>query len=278
MASRPSRPAGRTTPVPPWSRCRVSGRSWFRLSLAATLPPDALLLPPDTFLPIVRSEPHPIISPAELSSFLGRPMIEVGRGRVALGEVDRRLNRLVVSLEVYRADRRERRLSRSESSDRPGGDDRRRRNAGGPLVARGEPSLRHGVTAVYPIQIGDRARMVVYGGTAQVAWLSGERLTTASVTSLTTTRPGRSQPRAPSPWRSIAAPDRECAAGFSGPILGAVGVAGDVGSSTIRGAFPITRQERRRWPHRRARPRFRRGTDADRLPSLVQALAADPRP
>ena len=158
----------------------------FGLSLAAALPPTAILFPPGESLPAVRTEPRPIIDAAELASVLGRPMAEIGRGRVALGEIDRRLHRLIVSLDIFRAT-----------------------NGGGVLVSlgviridpaattvigatpvdlwslAGEPSSGHGVTSVYPIRIGDCARLVVYGGiTAQVAWLSGERLTTASVTSL----------------------------------------------------------------------------------------------
>jgi hypothetical protein len=43
----------------------------------------------------------------------------------------------------------------------------------------------HGAASRHPGRIGDDAILVVYGGiTAQVAWLSGDRLTTASVTSL----------------------------------------------------------------------------------------------
>ena len=43
----------------------------------------------------------------------------------------------------------------------------------------------HGVASRHPSRIGDDALLVVYGGiTAQVAWLSGDRLATASVTSL----------------------------------------------------------------------------------------------
>jgi hypothetical protein len=158
----------------------------FGLSLAAALPPTAILVPAGSPLPIVRSDPQPILSPADLTSILGRPMEEIGRGRVALGEVDRRLHRLIVSLDVFRAT-----------------------DGSGVLVSLGiirvdpaattvagatpldlwslaaEPLSHHGVAVVYPIRVGDRARVVVYGGiTAQVAWLSGERLTTASVTSL----------------------------------------------------------------------------------------------
>ena len=158
----------------------------FGLSLAAALPPTAIHFPPGSSLPVVRSDPHPILSPAELSAILGRPTALVGRGRIELGELDRRMESLVVSLEVFQVT-----------------------DGGGVLVSLGVVTPRRtaggvdGVTAAdlwalpyevlpryagasqYPSRIGGGARLGVYGGiTAQVAWLSGERLMTASVTSL----------------------------------------------------------------------------------------------
>jgi hypothetical protein len=158
----------------------------FGLSLAAALPPAAILFPTDSSLPFVRSNPYSILSPAEVGAILGRPMAEVGRGRVALGEVDRRMHRLVVALNVFQA------------TDGSGVlvslgvirvDPAATTVAGvSPLdlwALAGEPLSRHGVAKDCPIRIGDRSRLIVYGGiTSQVAWLSGERLATASVTSL----------------------------------------------------------------------------------------------
>lgn len=159
----------------------------FGLSIAAALPPAAMLFSPDAARPIVRPAARPMLSPSEVAAIVGHRMKEAGRGRIALGEVDRRLHRLLLSLEVFQA---------TDSS--------------GVLVClgvirvdpaattvvgaspldlwalAGEPLSRYGVAYACPIRIGDRARLVVYSGiTMQIAWLSGERLMTASVTSLT---------------------------------------------------------------------------------------------
>jgi hypothetical protein len=158
----------------------------FGLSLAMALPPAAMLFAPEPVLPVVQPLKGAMLDVSELGSILGSPMMEVGRGRVALGEVDRRLHRLIVSLEVFQA-----------------------ANGSGALVSigvirvdpaattvfgatpldlwalAGEPLAQHGVASECPVPIGDRSRMVAYGGvTTQIAWLSGERLMTASVTSL----------------------------------------------------------------------------------------------
>jgi hypothetical protein len=61
-----------------------------------------MLVSPNAALPAVRSDPHAILSPIELAAVLGRPTAEVGRGRVALAEIDQRLHDLVVSLDVFR--------------------------------------------------------------------------------------------------------------------------------------------------------------------------------
>jgi hypothetical protein len=158
----------------------------FGLSLAAALPPTAILFPPDSLLPVVRSEPHPIVGPAELSAILARPTALVGRGRIELEEVDRRMASLVVSLEVFQV------------TDGSGvlislGVVRPHRTDGGidgattadlwELACEALP--RYAGASQYPSRIGGGARLVVYGGiTAQVAWLADGCLMTASVTSL----------------------------------------------------------------------------------------------
>ena len=158
----------------------------FGLSIAAALPPAAMLFAPEAARPAVRPDPITMLSTATISTILGRPVKEVGRGRVALGDLDRRLHRLLLSLEVAQAT-----------------------DGTGVLVCLGvitidpaatatvgasppdlwaladEPLSRYGMAFESPIRIGDRSRLVVYGGiTMQIAWLSGERLMTASVTSL----------------------------------------------------------------------------------------------
>ena len=73
----------------------------FGLSLAAALPPAAILFPPNSTLRMVQSDAQTILTSAELGTILGRPTTMIGRGRIALGEVDRRMQSLAVSLEVF---------------------------------------------------------------------------------------------------------------------------------------------------------------------------------
>lgn len=163
-----------------------AGPLLFGLSLAMVLPPAAMLAAPEPVLPVVQPLDDTMLDAVELGSILGVSMQEVGRGRVALGEVDRRLHRLTVSLEVFQA-----------------------HHGSGALVSIGvisvdpaattvfgatpldlwalaaEPLSQRGVASECPVHIGERSRMVTYGGvTTQIAWLSGERLMTASVTVL----------------------------------------------------------------------------------------------
>jgi hypothetical protein len=158
----------------------------FGLSIAAALPPAAMLFAQDATRPIVRPALRPMLSAGEVQAILGRGMKEAGSGRIALGEVDRRLHRLLLSLEVFQA------------TDGSGAlvclgvirvDPAATTVVGAsPLdlwALAGEPLSRYGVAYQCPIRIGERARLVVYSGiTMQIAWLSGERLMTASVTSL----------------------------------------------------------------------------------------------
>ena len=158
----------------------------FGLSLAAALPPAAMLFASETALPVVRPDARAMLSPTELGAILGRPVAEVGRGRVALGEVDRRMHRLIVSLEVFQAtDGSGMLVSLGVIRIDPAATTVVGASPLDLWALAGEPLSRYGVALPCPIQIGDRARLVVYGGiTAQVAWLAGERLVTASVTSL----------------------------------------------------------------------------------------------
>jgi hypothetical protein len=158
----------------------------FGLSLAVALPPTAMMVSPSAARPAVQSEPHPLLDSIELAAILDRPTTEVGRGRIGLAEIDQRLHRLVVSLGVYQV------------TDGGGvlvclgviSPDRTAVGAGGVtpanlwLLAREALAL-HGVTSEIPDSVGDDALLAVYGGiTAQVVWLTGDRLATASVTSL----------------------------------------------------------------------------------------------
>ena len=160
----------------------------FGLGLATALPPDAILAPPDVMQPTIRSDTHAILKSADLAAVLDRPIAEVGRARVMLGEVDARLDGLIVSIGVFRV----------------------ANGAGaGALVSLGvvSPDLTasgsgsatiadlwklactalplHGITGGHLDGFGDDAFLAVYHGTtAQIAWTVGDRLATASVTSL----------------------------------------------------------------------------------------------
>ncbi len=158
----------------------------FELSLAVALPPAAILAPPTAVRPAVHSDPHAILNARELAAVLDRPTTEVGRGRVALGEVDRRLRGLVVWLDVFRVTDRSGALV-CLSVVRP---DPAASEDGGATTAdlwalAWEALVRHGVAGQRLGGLGDDAFLAVHRGkTAQVAWVAGDRLATASVTCL----------------------------------------------------------------------------------------------
>lgn len=155
----------------------------FALNFAVGLPPKAMMPPPTPSFPTVLPLPRPIVSPSGLTVVLGRPTVEIGRGRIDLREVDVRLGGLVVSLGVFRA------------IDGPGA-------LIGLGIVRPDPDQRggltvadlwglscaalaqHGVSTGHPGRSGDGAFLAVYDGTAQLAWLAGTGLATVSVTQL----------------------------------------------------------------------------------------------
>jgi hypothetical protein len=155
----------------------------FTLNFAIGLPPTAVTPPPTPAYPTVLPLPHPIVSPEGLTAVLGRPTVEIGRGRIGLGQVDTRLGGLVVSLDVFRA------------IDGPGA-------LIGLSIVRPDPArpgpatvadlwrlscaalAQHGVSTGHPGRSGDGAFLAVYGGTAQLAWRAGTGLATVSVTQL----------------------------------------------------------------------------------------------
>jgi hypothetical protein len=156
----------------------------FGLSLATALPPAAMLAPPGTSWPQIHPGNHPLVSTEDLASVLGRPIVEVGRGRATLGEVDRRLGGLEGVLSVFQvADRREALVCLSVvRSDRSG------RGEGGVtpsdlwVLAR-QAVARYGVAHEGKVGVGDDAFVAIYGGViVQVAWVTGDRVATASVT------------------------------------------------------------------------------------------------
>jgi hypothetical protein len=158
----------------------------FALSLVTALPPAAMLAQPCAALPVVRSNPRALLSPIELATVLGRPTAEVGRGRVELREIDSRLHGLAVSLNVFRVtDGSGALISLSVV-----GPDVTASSDGGATTAdlwalTCEALLRHSVGCEYQDGVEYDAILVLYGGiTAQLVWLAGDRLATASVTSL----------------------------------------------------------------------------------------------
>src|SRR5690348_12300024 len=74
----------------------------FKLSLAAALPPDAIMAPPSATGPTIHPSPAAILTVEALTTSMGRPVAAAGSGRVFLREVDQRLDGLVVRLDTYR--------------------------------------------------------------------------------------------------------------------------------------------------------------------------------
>jgi hypothetical protein len=158
----------------------------FGLSLGTALPPAAMLPPPGAVRPAVRFDPNAIFDQSELAATLGRPAVEVWHGRVALAEMDERLGGLVVMLSVFQIADGSGALVclsavRSDPVAPPTG-------AATPAdlwdLARRALS-RYEVSHERLAGLGDHAFLAIYGGvTAQVAWLAGDRVATASVTCL----------------------------------------------------------------------------------------------
>jgi hypothetical protein len=157
----------------------------FALRHAAALPPAALLAPPGAARPTLRPEPNALLDPPALAAALGHPAAEVGRGRVALGELDARLGGLTVSLEAFRVADGDGALA-CLGVVRP---DPTASDGGATVVelwwlARAALA-RHRVPRARWVGLGEDALLAVHGGrTAQVAWLAGDRLATAGVTRL----------------------------------------------------------------------------------------------
>jgi len=174
---------GRATP-------RTAGAAplLFGLGVAMALPPAATLARPALALPTIRSDPDAILDAVDLAAVLGRPTVEVGRGRVALAEVDERLLDLAASLQVFRV------VGGTGAGslvtlgivgpDRAAGGDCGATTAD--LWALACASLmQDAIPGGHLVGFGDDAFLAVYQGTtAQLAWLVGDRLATASVTCL----------------------------------------------------------------------------------------------
>ena len=159
----------------------------FGLGLATALPPAAMLAPPDAIQPTIRFDTYPILDAADLSTILARSAADVGHGHIALSEVDVRLLGLAAWVSVFRvADGAGvgSLVSVGIVTPDPTADD------GSATVAdlwklACAALAQHAIPSGHLDGLGDDAFLAVHDGTtAQVAWLDGVRLTTASVTCL----------------------------------------------------------------------------------------------
>jgi len=175
--------AGRAT-----ARTAGSAPLLFGLGLATALPPAAILAPPRVIQPTMRPDAHAIFDAADLAAILDRSAANVGRGRVALWEVDERLVGLVASLNIF-----------SVAGGAGAGALVTLGIVGPDRTADGDGSAtvsdlwklacaaltQHAIPNGRLDGLGDGAFLAVYGGTtAQIAWVTGDRLATASVTCL----------------------------------------------------------------------------------------------
>jgi hypothetical protein len=169
------------------SRVRTAGLAplLFGLGLATALPQAAILAPPHVVQPTIHADTLPILDSTDLAMILDRSIAGIGGGRVDLGEVDARLDGLVVSVNVFRvADRAGAGALVSLGIVRPD------RAAGGTTTAglwklACAALLQHAIPGGHLDGLGDDAFLAMhYGTTAQVAWIDGDLLATASVTCL----------------------------------------------------------------------------------------------
>jgi hypothetical protein len=158
----------------------------FAVSLITALPATAMLAPPHSVRPALRPHPPVMLTAMELSAVVFRPTTEIGRWKIALGEIDSRLHGLESAVTIFRVTNRSGGLI-CLSVVRP---DPKTRSEGSVTPARlyqlaYESVARLGVAHEHPARIGEQAFLALYGGvTAQVAWLDGDLLATASVTCL----------------------------------------------------------------------------------------------
>jgi hypothetical protein len=174
--------AGPATDQPTWTRSLLFG-----LSLATGLPPAAMVPPPGSPRPKVRAEAQPVLGARELMAILGSSSVDGWSGRIALGEVDARLGGLEIVLSVFQVTDGSGALVSLSAIRR----DPRTSSAAGASPAdlwalACQALAHHGITHEQLSGPGERAFLAIYGGvTAQVAWLAGGCLATASVTCLT---------------------------------------------------------------------------------------------
>jgi len=183
-----NKPSRLLSPSDDGERMRTARRTTFllELSLALALPPEAREAPAGIERPAIRPEPRTLLDVGEVAAVLDRPTVEVGRGRVSAGQLDWRLDGLAVSLGVFRVSGEDGAVvSLSVVGPDPGWAGRLGATAAN-LWWLATTAVAHlGVASEHVIRHGDDGFMALYGGrTAQLAWLTGERVATVSVTSL----------------------------------------------------------------------------------------------
>jgi hypothetical protein len=170
-----------TTLVPIRSAALLYG-----LSLAVALPPAAWLTPPGSALPKIHSTVGPVLDLAAMATALLQPVAELGCARIALGEVDRRLPGLSVSLDLFRVgDRRGALLASGVvRRDHPSSEASGTTLADLWALAR-EAMPRYGRVWHREPGLGVDTILVRYGrATIQLAWLGADYLATVSTTGL----------------------------------------------------------------------------------------------
>jgi hypothetical protein len=161
---------------------------FFGLSLAVVLPAEAVIPPRDRAEPDIQVEPLAVMGAQAVAAVLGRPTVAVGSGHILLDQVDRRLGGLVARVNAYRVPDRPSALISTglvtDVDDLPP-------SVGFRVTPRGlwelakELHTQSGQSFEQVGGLGEDAFLTMRGAaTAQVAWLSGERLASVSVTSL----------------------------------------------------------------------------------------------
>jgi hypothetical protein len=158
----------------------------YGLSLAVVLPPGAWLPPPEYALPTIHPTAGPVLDLVAMATDLGQSVTELGCARIALGEVDRRLPGLSLSLDLFQVGDGRGALLASGVVRRDGTS----AEAGGATLtdlwalAR-EAVPRYGLVWSCDPGAGADAILVRYGSaTVQAAWLSADYLATVSTTGL----------------------------------------------------------------------------------------------
>jgi hypothetical protein len=152
----------------------------FAVNVATGLPPQALQFSPTRAWPTIRPRTHGIIEAPGLAVMLGRPVMELGRGCVVLGDVDERLRGLLVSLDVFRV------IDWSGALVSIGVVRSDPVTPGGTSIAdlwtlAREAIVQHGIEYSAYGGVGDAAFLANFGKTVQLAWMTGDRLATVSV-------------------------------------------------------------------------------------------------